>query len=160
MKKEIKIPTGIVMAIGKFKVFQTEQFKYSIPTLSFIVARKDNVYTASCLHLLLDASGKNDVEAINNLRDACEEYLTDIFNEDEKNAWEQLHELFTADCIGEFWNGYRDFQLNLSEKNVSTDSTMVKFLTQRIEQLKKQLAEYEETRKEISIDVVSLDRAA
>lgn len=160
MKREIRIPTGIVTAIGKFKVFRTEQFNYNIPTLSFIVAKKDGVFTASCLHLLLDASGKNDMEAIKSLQDACVDFLSDLFKQGDETAWEQLHDLFTADCISEFWNGYRDFQLNLSEKNVSTESTMVQVLTKKIEQLQKELDEYKEDPKEINIDVVSLDRAA
>ena len=160
MKDKITIPTGEVTAIGKLKVFQTEQFNHNIPTLSFIVAKKGDVYTASCLHLLLDASAKTDIEAIENLKAVCEDYLTDIFKENENDAWEILHELFTSTCINEFWNGYRDFQLNLSEKNVNTESTMINYLTEKIKELEKQLAEYKETRKEINIDVVAYDRAA
>lgn len=122
MKDKIKIPTGIVTAIGNLKVFKSELFNYNIPTLSFIVAKNDeNIYTASCIHLLIDANGKNDIEAIERLKVACKDFLIDIFNNNQVNAWEQLHELFTSACTKDFWNGYRDFQLNLSEKNISTD---------------------------------------
>lgn len=158
MKEEIKIPTGLVVGIGKIKVFKTKQFPHNIPTLSFIVAKEGESYTASCLHLLLDATAKNENDAINSLRNVCCDFLSDLFSSGIDSAWEQLHELFTTDCVNEFWAGYRDCQLNLAEKGIDTSDSIIKSLTKRIKELKAELAQYEDSKKEIEIDVVEYDQ--
>lgn len=156
MKQVIKIPTGNVVGIGKFKVFTTQSFNYSIPTLSFIVAKEGERYTASCLHLLLDASATNDFDAIKNLQKACYDFLSELFKNDENTAWEQLGELFKADCIKEFWDGYKDCQIALCKKGLDLDKTTLENnLLKRIAELEQQLEKYEKSTEKLEIDVVS-----
>ena len=157
METKITIPTGTVTAIGKFKVFKTEKFNYNIPVLVFIVAKKDDIYTASCLHLLLDASGKTENEAISRLQQVCGDYLSSIFKKDSKLAWDILEELFTSDCATEFWNGYERFKLYLSAKNVSMESNMEKYLLKRIQNLMEKIKKWNSSKDPINIDVVSYD---
>ena len=169
MKLSIKIPTGEVVGIGKLKVFTTKSFQYKIPTLSFIVAKNNDRYTASCLHLLLDASAKTVQDSVEKLCKVCEEFMISLFSKDEKHAWEQLHELFTSHSAIDFWDAYRDIQLNLSERGINTDGTFINSLTSKIEEknqeirnLKKELAEFKKSKTEepdvIVIDVVSYDK--
>ena len=160
MENKITIPTGEVIAIGKLKVFQTKIFTHSIPTLSFIVAKKEGVYTASCLQLLLDASGKSDKEAVESLQNVCKDFLYTIFENNKDSAWTQLHELFTTDCINDFWNAYRHYQLNIYETGGNTESNIVNTLAKKVEELQKQIAEYEESKEEINVDVVAYEKVA
>lgn len=158
MKTKITIPTGTVTAIGKFKVFKTEKFNFTIPVLTFIVAKKDDVFTASCIHLLLDASGKSEDEAISRLQKECGDYLCTIFNtNDKETAWEILRELFTSECATEFWNGYQEFKLFLSAKDIYTENTFINFLTKKIENLTQQIRMYssKEVLEPINIERVS-----
>lgn len=157
MKTKITIPTGIVTAIGKFKVFKTEKFNYNIPVLVFIVAKKDEIYTASCIHLLLDASGKTEDEAISRLQKACGNYLINLFKKDDKLAWDVLDELFTSSCANEFWNGYQEFKLYLSAKNITMETNMEKYLLKKIQNLMEQLDKWNSSKETINIDIVSYD---
>lgn len=144
MKTKIIIPTGEVVGIGKLKVFTTKSFKFIIPTLSFIVARDGDCYIASCLHLLLDASAKNINDAVDRLCKVCEDFMISIFENNESDAWDQLHELFTSHCLTEFWDAYRDVQLNLSEKGINTDGTFINSLTSKIEEKNKEIEKLKE----------------
>ena len=154
MKEDIIAPTGQVVGIGKLKVLTNNTFPYKIPTLSFIVTKsEDGIYTASCLHLLLDSCGANEKEAIKELGCTCTDFLKTIFHNNEISPWEQLHELFTMD-IPEWWNAYRDFQLNLAEKNVNTDNDFITALQKRIKELEKEI---EEIKKDSSLQLKIVD---
>ena len=160
MENKITIPTGEVIAIGKFKVFKTEQFPYTIQTLSFVVAKKNDVYTASCLHLVLDASAKNDIDAVVALQKVCQDFLLTIFNNNEDFAWEQINDLVQSESVIEYWNAYRSSQVILSKKGISTDGSYVDSLSKKIERLKKELKEYKASDNKIDIDVVEYDKVA
>lgn len=159
MKAEIKVPTGNVIGIGKLKIFTTKIFSHNIPTLSFIVSYNGDRYTASCLHLLLDASAKSDIDAVQRLSKVCEDYVIRLFEQGEESAWNQLHELFTADCISEFWNAYRDVQLNLAERGITTESSEIKTLQKMVEMYQEEINRLQNSEdSKLKIDVVSYER--
>ena len=46
-------------------------------------------------------------------------------NEIRDFAWKRLHELYNTAVMQQYWQAYRDFQLNLTENGVSTDTKRV-----------------------------------
>lgn len=157
MKKDITVPTGKVIGIGKLKVFTTEYFPYIIPTLSFIVAKDDTgSYTASCIHLLLDSSADNDREAVERLQQNCKSFLSDLFEQMDKDAaWNELHELVNSRCSEPFWKAYRDIQLNLSEKGIELKFEKEKFYEKRVKELESQIAVLKSIKASMDVRVVS-----
>ena len=157
MKKNIEVPTGEVVGIGKLKIITRDIFPHEIPTLSFIVAKKDNGnYTASCLELMIDGHANKQTEAIKRMADSGVEFLASMFDKmPTEKVWDELHELFT-ESIPEWQNAYKHFQLNLAESGVSTDAAIVEKLTKRIKELENEREQYqtESGKKELSAKVI------
>lgn len=145
MKNNITVPTGKVVAIGELKIVMRGRFAFELPTLSFIVAENDNGgFTASCLHLMLDASANDDRAAVNNMKDTCAEFVKRLFDKTPDTAFDQLHELFT-EPIGEWWNAYKDFQLNLVESGKYSSDGIVRQLAERVLKLETKQSNKENT---------------
>lgn len=138
MEKSIKVPTGKVVGIGKLKVFTTEDFPFVIPTLSFIVSRAENgMFVATCIQLMLDSEGETPTQAYDGLKNIVLHHLDVLFSKDKTIAWNFMHESFNDDVGTEYWKAYRNFQLNLAEQGISTDTKTA--LYKRISELEEQI---------------------
>lgn len=159
MKEQIKVPTGDVVGIGKIKVFATDNFQKEIPTLSFIVAEKDGRFTGTCIPLCIDCSADTTKEVCDKLSKLCEEFLSDLFNFNSQNAWNQLHELFNSIASEDFRKAYYDVQLNLAEKGISYTSGMEDYLAKKLKEAQEELEMYKDgAKQQIRADVVSFER--
>jgi hypothetical protein len=141
MNRTVKISRGIVVGIGKLKVFPSNTFPYEIPMLSFLVVQEqENVYSSICMHLHIDGDGASPEEARENMKDHILEFLFENFKENraEGPAWDYLNELFQIDdTTRELWNAYRTSQIKYSQNGVQTDITSE--LLDRIEKLQNQI---------------------
>lgn len=70
-------------------------------------------------------------------------FLNTLFTKQETKdfAWEQLHELYNTTVMQQYWQAYRDFQLNLAETGVSTDTKRV--YQEEISKLKQRIIDLE-----------------
>jgi len=141
MNRTVKISRGIVVGIGKLKVFPSNTFPYEIPMLSFLVVQEqENVYSSICMHLHIDGDGASPEEARENMKDHILEFLFENFKENraEGPAWDHLNDLFQIDdTTRELWNAYRTSQIKYSQNGVQTDITSE--LLDRIEKLQNQI---------------------
>jgi len=141
MNRTVKISRGVVVGIGKLKVFPSNTFPYEIPMLSFLVVQEqENVYSSICMHLHIDGDGASPEEARENMKDHILEFLFENFKENraEGPAWDHLNELFQIDdTTRELWNAYRTSQIKYSQNGVQTDITAE--LLDRIEKLQNQI---------------------
>lgn len=138
MKENITVPTGKVVGIGKLKVFTTEEFPYEIPTLSFLVSRAEGgMFVATCIQLMLDSEGETPNQACDGLKNIVLHHLNVLFSRSGNSAWDSLHETVNDDFSASYWKAYRDFQLNLSEQGISTDTKTA--LYKRISELERQI---------------------
>lgn len=144
MNKSIELPCGSVVGIGKLKVFASDSFSHEIPTLSFTVSKDESGYfTATCIQLVLEGDGGTPDSAISNMQNTVVSFLTKLFSTEKTkgSAWEQLHELYNDSISREYWNAYRDMQLNLAEQGISTDTKQM--YINEIIKLKERIAELE-----------------
>ena len=144
MNNNIELPCGLVVGIGKLKVFASKSLPHEIPTLSFTVAKdKSGCFTATCIQLVLEGDGGTPDAAITNMQNTVVNFLTKLFStgKTKGTAWEQLHELYNNSIAKDYWNAYRDMQLNLAERGISTDSKQI--YLDEITELKKRIAELE-----------------
>lgn len=128
MKNNVVLPCGTVVGIGKLKVFVSKSFPHEIPTLSFTVAKDETgCFTATCIQLVIEADGDTPNAAIRNMQERVIYFLNTLFTKQETKdfAWEQLHEFYNTAIMEQYWQAYRDFQLNLAESGVSTDTKRV-----------------------------------
>jgi len=141
MNQSVKISRGIVVGIGKLKVFPSYNFPYEIPMLSFLVVQEqENTYSSICMHLHIDGDGASPEEARENMKDHILEFLEMNFrgNRAEGPAWDHLNELFQIDdTTRELWNAYRTSQIKCSQYGIQTDITVE--LLDRIEKLQNQI---------------------
>lgn len=138
MKEIENIASGKVVGIGKLKVFATEEFPYEIPTFSFLVSRAENgMFVATCIQLMLDSEGDTPNHACDGLKNIVLHHLDILFGKGGNFAWDALHESFNDDFAAPYWKAYRDFQLNLSEQGISTDTKTV--LYNHISELERQI---------------------
>ena len=141
MNQTLKISRGIVVGIGKIKVFPSNNFPYEIPMLSFLVVKEqENVYSSICIHLHIDGDGSSPEDARENMKDHILEFLYENFKDSrpEGPAWDHLNELFLIDdTTRELWNAYRTSQVKYSQNGIQTDLT-AEFLD-RIEKLQNQI---------------------
>jgi hypothetical protein len=141
IKDTIPVTRGSVIGIGKLKVFPSKAFPYEIPMLSFIVTKTaQGAYVSTCIQLHLDGYGEDPEIARNVMLDHCVDFLNENFTNPKAKAkcWDNLRELFTEPST-ELWAAYRDVQINLAERGVSTDITSI--LIDRITELEKQLSD-------------------
>jgi len=142
MNQTVKISRGIVVGIGKLKVFPSNTFPYEIPMLSFLVVQEqENTYSSICMHLHIDGDGASPEEARENMKDHILEFLYENFKENraEGPAWDHLNELFQIDnTTRELWNAYRTSQIRYSQNGIQTDITAE--LLDRIEKLQNQIS--------------------
>jgi hypothetical protein len=142
--KIIATSRGEVVGIGKVKMPKTQDFKYEIQMLSFLVIKESEYsYISTCIPLHIDGYGKSVEESY---RDMFENILYFLHKNFEKlpveEAWENLEELFLSDewsC--ELWNAYHKVQIQLSIQGISTDNTerffkRIKQLEVRVRKLK------------------------
>ena len=144
MKDNIVLPCGTVVGIGKLKVFVSNSFPHEIPTLSFTVAKDEKgCFTATCIQLVIEADGDTPNAAIKNMQGRVIYFLNTLFTKQETKdfAWEQLHELYNTTVMQQYWQAYRDFQLNLAENGVSTDTKRV--YQEEISKLKQRIIDLE-----------------
>lgn len=141
---DICLESGKVIGIGKLKIFITDNFPHEIPTLSFLVAKnKDGKFISTCIQLLVDGEGETPDSSIKDLENKILDYLEIVFSDDnKKNSWDILHNAFNDDFASDYWKAYRNFQLNLAEKGISTNSKSA--LYKLITKLKKQISDLEE----------------
>ena len=138
MENEITTVAGKAVGIGKLKVFATNDFPHEIPTLSFIVSRSDDgMFIATCIQLMLDSDGETPYQACNGLKSLVLHHLDTLFSRCGDDAWDLLHESFNDDFSSPYWKAYRNFQLNLAERGISTDTKTA--LYGRISELERQI---------------------
>lgn len=138
MKGSITIPTGKVIGIGKLKVFATDAFPHEIPTLSFLVSRAEGgMFVSTCIQLMLDSEGETPNQACDRLKNLVLHHLNTLFEKCKENSWESLHKSFNDNFSAPYWDAYRDFQLNLAEQGISTDTKTA--LYKRITELEGQI---------------------
>lgn len=152
-------PTGAVVGIGKIKIFATDGFKYIVPTLSFVVAEDNGVYTATCIQLLLDAHAVSAQDAVRRLVTACTDFIKTMFSDTRCDAWEQIDELFTSDCTWTFEKPYRHAQILLARRGIDVKSSYEGFLEARIKELAQELEKYR-GRPCVEADVVAYEKVA
>jgi hypothetical protein len=142
MNQIVKVSRGVVVGIGKLKVFPSNKLPFEIPMLSFLVVHEQvNTYTAICMHLHIDGDGASPEEARENMKDHIIEFLYDNFKGERAKdaAWDYLNELFQIDDYSrELWNAYRTCQVRYSQNGIQTDITSE--LLDRIENLKNQIS--------------------
>lgn len=164
MNFNVFVPAGIVVGIGKLKIFVTSSFPFEIPTLSFLVAKTgDGNFVSTCIQLMIDGEGETPTSAINSLKGNVLDYLKTLFGSEYKDsAWDSLHDLFNDDFSNSYWKAYRDIQLNLAQNGISTDSKSA--LYELINKLQKQISDLEEVinkdEKDISVKVVDYQEPA
>ncbi len=141
MRLIANIKSGKVVGIGKLKIFMTKDFPHEIPTLSFVMAKDtEGRFVATCIQLIVEGVGETPDSAMENLRSHVIDFLTTIFSSlSPDEVWEHLHDLFNESFTQELWGVYRDFQLNLAEQGISTDTKAA--LYDRIAALEKQIAD-------------------
>lgn len=141
MKTDLAVPAGKVVGIGKIKIFCTNDFPYEIPTLSVIVAKTNKGdFVSTCIQLLLDADGETPRSSMEKLKSHILDYLKTLFSDDFKEtAWDMLHNTFNDDFANPYWKVYRDFQLDLAENGIPTDSKSA--MIELIAKLEKQIAD-------------------
>jgi len=141
MNQTVKVSRGVVVGIGKLKVFPSNKLPFEIPMLSFLVIHEQaNTYTAICMHLHIDGDGASPEEARENMKDHVIEFLYDNFKGERAKdaAWDYLNELFQIDDYShELWNAYRTSQVKCSKEGIHTDVTSE--LLDRIEKLENQI---------------------
>jgi len=141
MNKIVKVSRGVVVGIGKLKVFPSNKLPFEIPMLSFLVIQEQvNTYTAICMHLHIDGDGASPEEARENMKDHVIDFLCNNFKGDraEDAAWDHLNDLFQIDDdTRELWNAYRTSQIKCSKEGINTDVTAE--LLDRIEKLENQI---------------------
>lgn len=122
-----------------------------------MVARTENgEYTASCMQLLLDGAADNEKDAVERLNKSCKSFLQQLFHRLEPtDAWEQLHELMENQSSSEYWNAYRDMQLNLAEHGIDLKFEREKFYEERIQELQRQIERLKEVSGEFQVEVVA-----
>jgi hypothetical protein len=140
-KDNVSISRGVVVGIGKIKVFPSNSFPYEIPMLSFLVVKEEeNVYTSICIHLRIDGDGASPEEARENMKDHILDFLHENFTKDRAQgpAWDHLKNLFLQDdAAKELWDAYRTLQVKFSQDGIKTDITAD--LLDRIEYLQNQI---------------------
>ena len=141
MDKIVSVSRGIVVGIGKIKIFPSNTIPYEIPMLSFLVIKEqENVYSSICIHLQIDGDGSSPEEARENMKDHILEFLYENFKENRADgpAWDHLNELFLINDISkELWDAYRSSQIKYSQSGINTDITAD--LLDKIEKLENQL---------------------
>lgn len=138
METEITTSVGKVVGIGKLKIFATPDFPHEVPTLSFIVSRAESgMFVATCIQLMLDSEGETPNQACDGLKNIALHHLNMLFGRGEAVAWNSLHGAFNDDVSDLYWKAYKDFQLNLAEQGISTDTKTV--LYERISELERQI---------------------
>lgn len=164
MDSVIKVPTGVVVGIGKIKVFKTKEFLHSIPTLSFVVAKDDTgLYTATCIQLCLDASAADGAKsALEDLTRDCGDFLVKLFDSTPQkvDAREELIKLFSSSVADEWTHAYRKAQIMLCLKGVDVESSYEGHLTREIQRLKTELDSYRNLTPRIDIGVVDYEEVA
>jgi hypothetical protein len=166
MNTSIELPCGVVVGIGKLKVFASDYFSHEIPTLSFTVAKDDSgCFTATCIQLVLEGDGRTPDAAISNMRNTVLDFLTRLFSTEKTkdSAWAQLHELYNDSISGDYWKAYRDMQLNLAEQGISTDTKQI--YIDEITELKKRIVELEgiiasDSKKSFTVKIVDYQESA
>jgi len=141
MNRSVEISRGIVVGIGKLKVFPSYNFPYEIPMLSFLVVQEqENTYSSICMHLHIDGDGSSPEEARENMKDHILEFLDENFKDNRADgpAWDHLNELFQIDdTTCDLWNAYRTSQIKCSQNGIQTDITAE--LLDKIEKLQNQI---------------------
>lgn len=125
MSDSIETPIGVVVGIGKLKVFTIRNFPHPLPTLSFIVAKgNDGIYTATCIQLLLDYStASSPNEAIEGLSHDCSDFLNELFSDTSTkyDAVTQLKELFKSPVADVWTHAYREAQIQLALQDIDME---------------------------------------
>jgi hypothetical protein len=132
---------GVVVGIGKIKVFPSNNLPYEIPMLSFLVVKEqENVYSSICIHLHIDGDGSSPEEARESMKDHILDFLHENFTKERAQgpAWAHLKELFLLDdTTRELWDAYRTLQVQFAQDGIQTDITAD--LLDKIENLQNQI---------------------
>ena len=127
MNQTVNVSRGVVVGVGKIKIFPSNVLPYEIPMLSFLVVKEEeNIYSSICIHLHIDGDGSSPEEARENMKDNILDFLHENFKDDRANgpAWDYLCELFLIDSnTKELWDAYRTSQINYSRGGIKTDIT-------------------------------------
>jgi hypothetical protein len=161
--ESISTSRGEVVGIGKVKMPKTQDFKYEIQMLSFLVIKEsDNSYISTCIHLHIDGYGKSVEESYHDMFENIFYFLYKNFEKlPVEKAWGNLEELFLSDeWSNELWDAYHKVQIQLSMQGISTDNTerlfrRIKQLEARVKKLKSDEArKLEEKIMEFSKDLI------
>lgn len=123
--KKIKTARGEVVAIGEFKVRNSDEFPYEIPRLSYIIVQEaKNIFASTCIDLHIEGDGATLDEAEVNMGKNVYEYLCINFakNRGDDPAWIFLNELVLIDeNTKESWDAFNLFRFDLARKGIKTD---------------------------------------
>jgi len=147
----ITVSRGAVVGMGKFKIPKTEDFKHEIQLLSFLtIEEAAGCFVSTCINLHLDGYGRSVKIAQDNMMKNAHYFLLQSFmGSFSESAWENLIELSKSDeWSNELWDAYRNAQIQLSMKGVSTDP---------IEELNSRLVQLEEHAKALERRVAYLE---
>lgn len=153
----IIVSRGEVVGIGKVKIPRTLNFNNEIPMLSFLVIKEsNNSFVSTCIHLRLDGYGNAEDNAVNNMIENIQYFLSANFKKlDINDAWYNLKDLSHIDNdSAELWNAYRDVQFDLSARGITTDS--VSGLKKRITQLQRRIEQLESEKVQLKKEVSDL----
>jgi len=116
---------GEVVAIGEFKIRNSEEFPYEIPRFSYIIVKEaENTYASTCIDLHIDGDGATPDEAEANMGENVYDFLCVNFAKDRGNgpAWDYLKELYVIDENSkESWDVFSRYKLDLAKEGIKTD---------------------------------------
>lgn len=116
---------GEAVAIGEFKIRNSEEFPYEVPRLSYIIIHDSKTtYVSTCIDLHIDGDGGTPEEAEANMGKNVFEFLCANFakNRSKGRAWDFLKELMTInDNSKQLWNAYSYCKIELGRGGLKTD---------------------------------------
>jgi hypothetical protein len=116
---------GEVIAIGEFKIRNSEEFPYEVPRFSYIITHEaENTYASTCIDLHIDGDGATPDEAEENMGNNVYEFLCVNFAGDRSKgpAWDYLKELSEIDANSkESWDAFIRVKFDLAKEGIKTD---------------------------------------
>ena len=123
--EKVMISRGEVVAIGEFKIRNSEEIPYEIPRFSYMIVKEaENTYASTCIDLHIDGDGTTPDEAEANMGENVYDFLRVNFAKGRGNgpAWDYLKELSAIDDNSkELWDVFSRYKLDLAREGINTD---------------------------------------
>ena len=112
---ELKVNSGIVVDIGRFKILRNDQRLYDIPVLSFVIIKKSEVsYICMCIQLHIAGHGNTCDSA----KKEMFENVVGLLGSDSKFEESLFIDSATTDRL---WDAYYAIQLYRTENGQKSD---------------------------------------